>query len=85
MSELRSIKARFSLIVAHFLSEIFYCLAQRIRSLSPQKPTIIQFHDQKYVKLQNLKSNLQDCPLHVRLKMTSQNTLKEVLQVVFRP
>ena len=46
-SLLRSIKARFSLIVAHFRSEIFYWLVQKNRSLSPQKPAIIQFHDQK--------------------------------------
>ena len=44
---LRSIKARFSLIVAHFRPEIFYWLVQKIRSLSSQKPAIIQFHDQR--------------------------------------
>ena len=42
---LRSIKARLSLIVAHFRPEIFYWLVQKIRSLSPEKPAIIQFHD----------------------------------------
>ena len=34
---LRSIKASFSLIVAHFLPEIFYWLVQKTRSLSLQK------------------------------------------------
>ena len=33
--------------------------------------------------MKNLKSNLQDCPLRMRLKVTSQNPLKEVSQVVF--
>ena len=47
---LRSIKARFSLIVAHFCPEIFYWLVQKIRSLSQQKPAIIKFLDQKYRK-----------------------------------
>ena len=58
----------FSLIVAHFRSEIFYWLVQKICSLSPQKPVIILFHDhdQKELKVQNLKSNLQDCPLRKR-------------------
>ena len=44
---LRSIKAGFSLIVAHFRPEIFYQLVQKIRSFSPQKPSIIQFDDEK--------------------------------------
>ena len=70
-------------MVVHFRPEIFYWLVQKIRSLSPQKPAIIQFHDKKQLKLQNLESNLQDCPLRMRLKMISQNPLKEVLQVVF--
>ena len=47
VAPLRSITARFSLIVAHFRPEIFYWLVQKIRSLSPQKPAITQFHDQK--------------------------------------
>ena len=48
-SSLKSIKARFSLTLAHFHPEIFYWLVQKIRSLSPQKPpaAIIQFHYQK--------------------------------------
>ena len=47
LDKLSSIKAKFSLIVAHFRHEIFYWLVQKIRSLSPQIPAIIQFHDQK--------------------------------------
>ena len=47
MHILRSIEARFSLIVEHFRPEMFYWLAKKIRSLSQQKPAIIQFHDQK--------------------------------------
>ena len=44
---LRSIKAKFSFNLAHFRPEIFYWLVQKIPSLSPQKPAIIQFHDPK--------------------------------------
>ena len=44
---LRSIKERFGLIVVLIRPEIFYWLVQKIRSLSPQKPATIQFHDQK--------------------------------------
>ena len=40
---LKSIKARFSLTVAHFRPEIFYWLVQKIRSLSPQKQQSYNF------------------------------------------
>ena len=42
-SVLRSIKVRFSLIVAHFRPEIFYWLVQKIRSLSPQNQQSYNF------------------------------------------
>ena len=76
--KLSSIEARVSFLVAHFRPEIGYWLVKKIRSISPQKPAIMQLHDQEQLKLY-----LHDCPLRLHLKMTSQYHLNEWSQVVF--